>query len=639
MYTNNAVDSFLKLIQNVSPPKPPVVRKGPRGYQFQMAAEAIKLSRKEKIVCIESGCGTGKTVICALICDNFVSKGKVLVIGYRDLALGDLTQGNIKNYAEILDPKIQLGICNKEDSRNDVEFWTVSKFYSLLKNQPKYLANYLKEFSACICDEVHHLPDDGENSTNTIRCVNKSIKQCFNKKKVFTCTATHTRTDEQFPFGIEKPHIKRTINESILEGWTPDIYGIPVYTEVDGEVIKVGDSFKYAIDFNSVIQSTEKLIKNDKYGRHVFFCRTKDDCVDLCSKLNKEFGSGKFEILVSDTKDEDRIRIVKSIKNYNMLGYVTVNVGAEGIDVPNLKYCHLIRRTTSDIILSQSIGRVTRLWKDDKWEKNCAVVIDYMVMKSKVLDCCKGIWDYAVREGTTLSPEEAIVGGSLFTERNGTEPDEICKVTFGSMQEWITKEYLTSDRMKAIEELIRLAEGGSEKPIKTSNNERERYLGNLFMNLVHKQSICYNENFSSKISKIRPDWIGSHNPQNKKNVLLKMKSKPTGKLLIALHCYTMENNPCYDKNFHKQIQQLHSDWLVRQNYRQIAKDNKEQILKLKDKPFKKSYLGTWMYRYMSPASSAYDEIFTKKLKDEKSFWFNREVTNKRISQAHRRCAS
>jgi hypothetical protein len=128
-----------------------------------------------------------------------------------------------------------------------------------------------------------------------------------------------------------------------------------------------------------------------------------------------------------------------------LLGYATVMMGAESINVPRLKYAHLVARILSPNKLMQAVGRVMRLPDDKDAElkavKDKAVVIDYQVRKKKILKLAMGIRDIARLGGSQIPEDELPFGGAVFQPRIPTVkvPVPDLSLKLGEYEEWMTR--------------------------------------------------------------------------------------------------------------------------------------------------------------------------------------------------------
>jgi len=423
-------------------------------------------SQGRRTVSIEVGCGQGKTVISGKLAEKYVNAGgKVLFVSPSKTAMGDYRHGNISIFYDIFGERV--GEVNDTGLLPAVYCFTPHKLCDISIKEPKYFQKLIAQCSLIILDEAHRFPDDtpAKQRTVIIGRIKEIVTEHCSHAKVLTMTATHTRADGLLPFGQPEPDIKYTIANGIRDGWTPDIYGLPVY--IDGvtvdKVVKSGDTLKLRMKpaemtkyEAAIVENVYNLARDYKGQPHCFFVRTIHDAFRLRDKLNERFGYKAFDCLVSKqhngstTTPEMAKAIIQEVRNGNLLGYITVNLGVESVDVEKLTFCHLIVRTTSKVKLMQAVGRVLRKCEG----KKMAVVVDYLILKKSVIRGCLGLWDYAKNAGSTIYPGSAVVGGSLFTGRGALSPQlEDKTFTYGKQEEWLTRitdnnitaEHLTQD--------------------------------------------------------------------------------------------------------------------------------------------------------------------------------------------------
>jgi len=150
---------------------------------------------------------------------------------------------------------------------------------------------------------------------------------------------------------------------------------------------------------------------------------------------------------------------------------------------------------------------------------------------------------------------------------------------------------------------------------------------------------CYDEEFDNEIRKGQPGWFcGIHDSSDKKKSELKKmeywSARPSRnkgedtELGVALCGYTT-NSDCYDEGFDREIRRTHPWWFMSRD----SDENKNIILGLPigyrlSEDFKTFVgrtrsLGSCLYAYTNPKSSAYDEKFDKKIRVRQPDWFDR----------------
>lgn len=160
-------------------------------------------------------------------------------------------------------------------------------------------------------------------------------------------------------------------------------------------------------------------------------------------------------------------------------------------------------------------------------------------------------------------------------------------------------------------------------PQKTKEGQRlSAYTGKL--------SPCYDEKFTNKIKKIRPDWFVT--PQERKDANKKMflemaargekrpnKHKDLKGAIFS--SYVNPSQPTFDKKFRDQIKKINPSWIEKK-----SDIRKKELLKLaktkKPKPHWRTPLGIFFNDHVCKRSKRYFDLeFYEKLKKLKPDWF------------------
>lgn len=451
----------------------------PRAYQVSIKNEFFKHVKKGlRIVSIEVGTGLGKTRICAMIGERVLRRGKkVVVISPNKMAMGNYDQGNINDWRQVLQGKYKIGLVNGNLVDSDVLFFTINEFVRLSREDKVFFKYLMKKVGLIVLDEVHRMPQDDpmvKEATKIIGKIEFLMKsKLLCRKIILTCTATHTRMDQLLPLGKDGPDedMKYTLADGIRDGYAPDIYGLPVLIHVDAKgATKVADAYDLNLNKQESKEYIDQIVDNfyqmhflNKRAGHVFFVRTVADANDFVRELNKKLGWGGFVVLSGHTPDEERLQIVEDIISEKLLGYVTVNVGGEAINIPRLEVAHLVVRTTSIGKLVQNIGRITRQYTSkDGIVKNKVTVVDYRILRNHVLRGCLGLWDFAKKEGSLMFPslESVKIGASLFTKSVvlDNEKNDLAfkSLTYGEVEAWLTQATMTEEAKRIAQNLVDL---------------------------------------------------------------------------------------------------------------------------------------------------------------------------------------
>lgn len=177
-------------------------------------------------------------------------------------------------------------------------------------------------------------------------------------------------------------------------------------------------------------------------------------------------------------------------------------------------------------------------------------------------------------------------------------------------------------------ELIEMAKSGKDKPGCRST------LGDRFIRFVSKSSKAYDANFRKKIEEIRPEWlitVFDKAAENKKTLMQMAKNgenKPShnSKFGIYLRRYTNKNSDCYDENFHKKIQKISPNWLLRKRVVNCF-FKKQEIILFAKMGYKRSELSasheSTLMGSVCKSHTSYDENFAKLIKNLSPSWFKK----------------
>lgn len=182
--------------------------------------------------------------------------------------------------------------------------------------------------------------------------------------------------------------------------------------------------------------------------------------------------------------------------------------------------------------------------------------------------------------------------------------------------------------------LIRMAKRGDKKP-----NIRTK-IGSRLYSYIYKNSDCYDEQFTNKLKKIRPDWVLSQyeiaNEKKKQLLEIAKRGKPRPKkhnhpLGANLGSYINKSQGlCYDPFFTKSLKKLRPDWFISQS--EIANKKKQKLLEMakkgKPRPKFKTELGRFLGEQTTKKRSK-NEKFSKEIRRLRPDWF---VTNAELNR-------
>lgn len=449
---------------------------------------------------IENPAGSGKTILQIKSAERYVKTGKVIYVGISSLAMNETI---IPKFKASL-PNYKIGDLNSVDQSNDIFFFTPVTFLNRYLDGTKILKSILASASCILLDEVHHMPE--YETTPDLKVINRLELICRSykdTKRILTFTATHYRLDKKVPFGIKRNELASILytQELVDQGYCPEIYFLPV-------VIKATD-FKYKWTHSDCMLKFNP-VENDKYftgladtinkvhelNNSPFSCflNRVSDCEKLKSYLAKV--GLRVGVLISSSTKQERLQVVKDIKDGKLHGYVTCDVGAESLDIPPMGVIHLISKTRSLGRLGQRIGRGFRLFPG----KNHILVVDYIYAKKSIVDNVCGLTQILEITGSQLPKAKIRAGGVIVAQTgNRTTDDKYVGILIDEIDQAIIK---GKDDIK--QRLYELAASGI-----TWNEllEKNSYLYRLCRDFMNPNKINYDVDFTQVISLLNPQWV------------------------------------------------------------------------------------------------------------------------------------
>ena len=507
------------------------------------------------------------------------------------------------------------------------------------ENERKAIESALKNAGLVILDEVHRMPEDKEGDTVIIGKVEPIVRELAiaNGAKVLTLTGTHFRADGKSPFGVDEPDVVRTCQDLILEGCLPNLYGFPVALEAEGlKSVRERPNFlslKYTKEgrrrnleqvVDIIMQTVEIEAASCPAGMtpcgHAIFVGSQDDARDICRMLNERMGWEAFVPYVSDeVANGDRLDVQARLCDGRLRGYATVMMGAESINVPRLKYAHLVARITSPNKLMQAMGRVMRLPSADDAEllavKDKAVVVDYQVRKKKILKLAMGIRDIASLGSSRK--DGPLFGGPVFESPGAAPLPSNHGLTLGEYEEWL---FQTGERMTTVQkkEALLALPPGSPKP------KDNTPLGRGLRRYTSPGNYSYDAEFDLQIREKQPQWWYGCSWRKKEALLALSPGSPRPKgntpLGRALHNYTQPSSKSYDAEFDLQIRKKQPQWF--RDFIPMTQ-RKAALLALppgSPKPKDNTPLGRALRKYTHPESPFYDSELHVRLYKKQPQW-------------------
>jgi hypothetical protein len=256
---------------------------------------------------------------------------------------------------------------------------------------------------------------------------------------------------------------------------------------------------KLQLYYDQIAYIIYKIQKADPTAGHCVFTSTCEDAKSICEEINARLGKPLFVEMTSKSgKIKDRPEILSKLQSGELLGYVTVNVGAESLNVKRLKYCHIITRTTSDVKLMQMVGRIMRKCEG----KPRVFIVDYQVLKRKIIKLAKGLKHVHALCGSKR--ELKGVGGGICVKDSTELPD--CHISLGELEEFLIRESFNGE-VKGLDYYYSWMPTAEKKPSGMSKDLIERKKGGQFYRYCNPNNKYFNKQAYGRYEKNTPGLV------------------------------------------------------------------------------------------------------------------------------------
>lgn len=332
-----------------------------RPYQVNAAKDvwnAFDNGEKTALVVLPTGCG--KTTVMAAIAEEQVRRGKrVLLLAHRNSLLLQ-GQNSIEN-ATSIHVGFEGGKSHpcKDDRIIVSSVQTLSREDRLTKFNPK-------AFGLIMVDEAHHIPAK----------TYKTIMEYFGEAKVLGVTATPKRgdnTDVSTLFGTVVSEY--TLASAIKDGWLSPIkvQQCPITIDVSGVNLQSGDyaACEIGAALLPYLDAVADAIIEKAQGRKtIIFAPLVSTAVGMVELLRKK--GARADYVAGERKDSPEI--MEAYHNGEIDILVNSLLLTEGYDEPSISCVVNLRLTKSEALLTQIIGRGTRLFPG----KEDLLVLDFL---------------------------------------------------------------------------------------------------------------------------------------------------------------------------------------------------------------------------------------------------------------------
>lgn len=495
--------------------------------EFQREAVRSACQERSGLWKGELATGAGKTHIAADIALEFIAQGDTVYICPNPLALGSLESGIIQKFHWVFNHRgrgdVRIGRLNEPSTTDRIHFFTPMGLMGLQKSSPNLFGRIMEGSVLNVLDEAHHFPEDDDGGLKVFGKVPQIAKRLFldKGKKVVALTATYGRLDGRPVIG-KTPDFKFTVQDSVDVGRCPEVHGLQVYLPFECPNAKdTGSDFDLRLTdeeytrYWRLVAGYMLEIWRRAPAPMAVFVRLRAEAEYLARVWNESSGLGDrgLRVLTMDIRTRERERVVEGIKKGRLAGYVTCGVGQESLDIPSIEVVHLVVRTRSINKVVQSVGRSLRLWP----AKRRSLVVDYQVMRERIIKACNGILEYAKAAG--IDPEKAKAlpnGGALVAIKGAPSAIAPDAKTFGECEEWIVRGLRRSKGLPDMdrrEAMVLCAESGLARP---SVNSKGQFMGHplsgiarAFYQVADPTSAGHEPRLMARITaapKLHPSW-------------------------------------------------------------------------------------------------------------------------------------
>ncbi|CAO0796545.1 unnamed protein product [Mucor circinelloides] len=346
-----------------------------RHYQDRCIKDTLASIKKGKYQhLISLPTGSGKTVVMSnlipLIPSPAPNATKVLVIAHR-IELVSQAKAQISKFNPKLVVEIEQGAAVCDPVTTDVVVASVQSLNAKdKKDKSKFRMSKFdpKDFKAVIVDEAHH----GIAKTYMRVFEHFGVLDDNSKILLWGCTATPNRADKK-PldpvFGPVSFHLG--LMEMISIGHLSDLR----ITTVDTDDELDEDTFHRVI-----IASWKQFALQKKRKSTLVFARNIEKTQALCEDFIAEGINARFITSKTDTKT--RAKILDDFKSGKVPVLVNCAILTEGTDLPRVDCILLARKTGSEPLFQQMLGRGSRLHD----EKQDCLVVDFRENFERLFD-------------------------------------------------------------------------------------------------------------------------------------------------------------------------------------------------------------------------------------------------------------
>ena len=337
-----------------------------RDYQ-KIMYDARKASKENLLLCAPTGAGKGNIIAKQLLDNIRDTRSTIIIVPSEELIVN--LEERIKRHFGLIASIVKYSGGNR--SKNFDSPFLVTTYQSLYKQ----LDNCL-DYQEVITDEAHL-----SSAETFLACL-----QRFPNAVHTGYSATPRRLDNKPLNYVYTDLINCPVStrELINRGHLADfeVYGLPIDGFIDAYVNRdrsvddgLGFQQKYLTN-HSISNQIYDSWANIAYGKPTIgFASGKLHAEALTELFNDRYGSVKrFAYMHNGMKYQDRKIVLEALKSQDLLGVFNIQMLCMGVDVPHAEVALLCRKTKSDSLHRQMMGRVLR----PKKNKSKGIFLDFV---------------------------------------------------------------------------------------------------------------------------------------------------------------------------------------------------------------------------------------------------------------------
>lgn len=359
-----------------------------RPYQTEMMDAIFTDWQSHNNLLAVGATGMGKTNVLWGVVDRFLTGqpgARTVVLAHRK-ELIEQPLARLGQFWPHLVKRAGIVMANQNECHRQIIIATVQTLGNKRDHRIKELLRYGK-IDLLIIDEAHHCKSEG-----TYNNVIAGFKNANPELKLLGVTATPERGDKKSLTEVfEKESANIGVMRLIDEGFLcqPNVHGVKTNIDLSGVSVQGNGGSR---DYNNeqLVAAVEtddcfKLVVKthmDKIGNRptIAFVPSVAGAYRLADML-KEKGINAIAADGTTAKD-DRTDILDGFRVGKYTTLINCQLWTEGLDLPQLECCHLVRPTKSDALYLQMVGRVLRTHPG----KKCADIFDYQPLGARNLD-------------------------------------------------------------------------------------------------------------------------------------------------------------------------------------------------------------------------------------------------------------